>query len=148
VSERATGFPGVPGIYSEPQVTAWRRVTSVVHALGGRIVARLWHTGAHSHPDHRGGERPAGPSAINPGETSPTRAGRQETITPRAMTLTDIETVSDYEPPRRKRAGPGSTVWRSPNGTYLIAQFLNPRLNRRADQYGVCRRLSRGAWTR
>jgi N-ethylmaleimide reductase len=72
VSELAIGFPRVPGIYSEPQVTAWRRVTSVVHALGGRIAARLWHTGAHSHPDHRGGDRPAGPSAINPGETSPT----------------------------------------------------------------------------
>ena len=56
VSERAIGFPGVPGIYNEPQVTAWRRVTSVVHALGGRIAAQLWHTGAHSHPDHRGGD--------------------------------------------------------------------------------------------
>jgi N-ethylmaleimide reductase len=82
VSEQAIGFPGVPGISSEPQVTAWRRVTSVVHALGGRIVLQLWHTGAHSHPDHRRGERPAGPSAINPGETSPTRTGRRPTITP------------------------------------------------------------------
>ena len=86
VSERAIGFPEVPGIYSEPQVIAWRRVTSVVHALGGRIVAQLWHAGAHSHPDHRRGERPAGPSAINPDETSPTPAGRQQTITPRDMT--------------------------------------------------------------
>src|SRR3984885_14850970 len=71
VSERAVGFPGVPGIYSEAQVTAWQQVTSVVHALGGRIVAQLWHAGAHSHPDHLGGARPAGPSAINPGEMSP-----------------------------------------------------------------------------
>ena len=43
----------------------------MVHALGGRIVAQLWHAGAHSHPDHLGGARPAGPSAINPGEMSP-----------------------------------------------------------------------------
>jgi N-ethylmaleimide reductase len=141
VSEQAIGFPGVPGVYSEPQVTAWRRVTSVVHALGGRIVAQLWHTGAHSHPDHRRGERPAGPSAINPGETSPTPAGPRPTITPREMTLADVETVvSDYAAAARqaRRAGfDGVEV--AANGTYLISQFLNPRLNRRADQYGACR---------
>jgi N-ethylmaleimide reductase len=141
VSEQAIGFPGVPGVYSEPQVTAWRRVTSVVHALGGRIVAQLWHTGAHSHPDHRRGERPAGPSAINPGETSPTPAGPRPTITPREMTLADVETVvSDYGAAARqaRRAGfDGVEV--AANGTYLISQFLNPRLNRRADQYGACR---------
>lgn len=140
VSERAIGFPGVPGIYSEPQVTAWRRVTSVVHALGGRIVVQLWHTGAHSHPDHRGGERPAGPSAINPGETSPTRAGRQRTVTPRAMTLRDIKTViSDYAAAARQARRAGfDGVEIAANGTYLISQFLNPRLNRRADPYGAC----------
>jgi N-ethylmaleimide reductase len=141
VSEEAIGFPGVPGIYSEPQVTAWHRVTSVVHALGGRIVAQLWHTGAHSHPDHRRGSRPAGPSAINPGETSPTRAGHRPTITPRAMTLTDIEAViSDYGAAARQARRAGfDGVEIAANGTYLIAQFLNPRLNRRADQYGGCR---------
>ena len=141
VSEQAIGFPGVPGIYSEPQVTAWRRVTSVVHALGGRIVLQLWHTGAHSHPDHRRGERPAGPSAINPGETSPTPAGRQQTITPRAMTRTDIETViSDYAAAARQARRAGfDGVEIAANGTYLISQFLNPRLNRRADRYGTCR---------
>ena len=139
VSERAVGFPGVPGIYSEAQVTAWQQVTSVVHALGGRIVAQLWHAGAHSHPDHLGGARPAGPSAINPGEMSPTRAGRQETVTPRAMTLADIGTVlSDYgrAAALARRAG-FDGVEIAANGTYLIPQFLNPRLNRRTDGYGA-----------
>ena len=28
VSERAIGFPGVPGIYSEPQAAAWQQVTA------------------------------------------------------------------------------------------------------------------------
>ena len=97
VSRRAIGFPGVPGIYSAAQVTAWRRVTGVVHALGGRIVLQLWHAGAHSHPDHHGGARPAGPSAVNPGEISPTPAGRKHTVTPREMTPADIDTaISDY----------------------------------------------------
>ncbi|MEU4804084.1 alkene reductase [Actinosynnema sp. NPDC023587] len=45
VGERAVGFPNVPGVYSDEQVAAWRRVTDVVHALGGRIVVQLWHAG-------------------------------------------------------------------------------------------------------
>jgi len=46
VSERAIGFRGVPGIYSERQIVAWRAVTNLVHALGGRIVLQLWHAGS------------------------------------------------------------------------------------------------------
>jgi N-ethylmaleimide reductase len=46
VSERAIGMSSVPGIYTGRQAAAWRRVTGVVHALGGRIVLQLWHAGA------------------------------------------------------------------------------------------------------
>ncbi|CCH31112.1 alkene reductase [Actinosynnema sp. NPDC047251] len=46
VGERAVGFPNVPGVYSDEQVAAWRRVTDVVHALGGRIVVQLWFSGS------------------------------------------------------------------------------------------------------
>jgi N-ethylmaleimide reductase len=46
VSERAIGFRDVPGIYSEAQADGWRRVTELVHALGGRVVVQLWHAGS------------------------------------------------------------------------------------------------------
>ncbi|MGH3374467.1 MAG: alkene reductase [Actinoallomurus sp.] len=141
VSERAIGFGHVPGIYSEPQVAAWRRVTGLVHALGGRIVLQLWHAGANSHPDHLGGALPAGPSAIDPQEISPTPAGRKPTVTPRAMTAADIEAaIADYGTAagNARRAG-FDGVEIAANGTYLIAQFLNPRLNRRTDGYGARR---------
>ncbi len=144
VSERAIGFVDVPGIYSERQVAAWRRVTDVVHALGGRIVLQLWHTGAASHPDHLGGALPAGPSAVNPHEISPTPYGRKETVTPREMTTADIDTaVADYAAAaaNARRAG-FDGVEIAANGVYLLAQFLNPRLNRRTDVYGTnCERL-------
>jgi N-ethylmaleimide reductase len=138
VSERAIGFMNVPGLFSQPQVTAWSRVTGVVHALGGRIAAQLWHAGANSHPDLRGGALPAGPSAVNPNESCRTPGGRKPTVTPREMTAADIDAaIADYAAAARlaRRAG-FDAVEIAANGTYLIAQFLNPRLNLRADSFG------------
>ena len=142
VSERAIGFRCVPGLYTERQEAAWSRVTGVVHALGGRITAQLWHAGANSHPDHLGGALPAGPSAVNPHEISRTAAGRRETLTPREMTSADIDiAIADYAAAaaRARRAG-FDGVEIAANGTYLIAQFLNQRLNRRGDGYGGAHR--------
>ncbi|GGY01570.1 alkene reductase [Streptomyces hiroshimensis] len=138
VSERAIGFVNVPGIYSEQQVAGWRRVTEVVHALGGRIVLQLWHTGAASHPDHLRGAVPAGPSAVNPHEKSFTPGGFKDTVTPREMTVADIEeTVTAYRVAALNawRAGFDGVEIHAV-GPFLIPQFLNPRLNLRSDAYG------------
>lgn len=138
VSERAIGCVNVPGVYSEAQIAGWRRVTDVVHALGGRIVQQLWHTGAASHPDHLGGELPAGPSAIDPRAQTFTAGGFKETRTPRAMTAGDIEaTVAEFRAAAvgARRAGfDGVEILAL--GEFLFAQFLNPRLNHRTDAYG------------
>lgn len=138
VSEQAIGFANVPGVYSEDQVAGWQRVTDLVHALGGRILLQLWHTGAAAHPDLLGGELPVGPSAVNPQEMSFTPNGFQPTVTPREMTAADIAaTVADYRTAaaNARRAGfDGIEIHAI--GPYLIPQFLNPRLNRRTDEYG------------
>ncbi|GAA0403729.1 alkene reductase [Streptomyces luteireticuli] len=138
VSERAIGFINVPGAYSEQQVAGWRRVTGVVHALGGRIVQQLWHVGAASHPDHLGGELPLGPSAVNPNEMTFTARGFTATVTPREMTAEDIAaTVADYRAAARNAREAGfDGVEIHGIGPYLIPQFLNPRLNLRTDAYG------------
>ncbi|WP_370970674.1 alkene reductase [Amycolatopsis sp. cg9] len=137
VSERAIGFENVPGLYTEAQVAGWRRVTDVVHSLGGRIVVQLWHTGAVSHPDFLG-SRPAGPSAVNPGEPVHTAAGRTSTPTPRELSAAEIRaTVADYgEAAKNARRAGFDGVEIAANGVYLLAQFLHPRLNRRTDAYG------------
>ncbi|SEF35972.1 N-ethylmaleimide reductase [Amycolatopsis pretoriensis] len=137
VSEKAVGFHGVPGLHTDAQVAGWRPVTDVVHALGGRIVAQLWHTGAVSHP-HFLGDRPAGPSAVNPGETVHTASGRRPTVTPRELGAAEIrDVVADYghAAENARRAG-FDGVELAANGVYLLAQFLHPRLNRRTDAYG------------
>ena len=141
VSERAVGFPDVPGIHTERQARAWRRVTDTVHAVGGRIVVQLWHAGAVSHPALLGGERPAGPSAVDPGEVCRTPAGPRRTGTPREMTPGEVErTVADYAAAaHRAREAGFDGVEIAANGVHLLAQFLNPRLNRRRDRYGTRR---------
>ncbi|MGD5182213.1 alkene reductase, partial [Xanthomonas citri pv. citri] len=65
VSPLGQGYLDTPGIYSDAQVAAWKRVTDEVHARGGRIVLQLWHVGRISHvsllPE---GEVPVAPSAL------------------------------------------------------------------------------------
>ncbi|MFD7659337.1 alkene reductase [Actinosynnema sp. NPDC059797] len=141
VSAGAIGFVDVPGAFDAAQVEGWRRVTGVVHALGGRIVLQLWHAGAASHPDHLGGARPAGPSEVNPGLTSFTREGPKPTPTPRAMTGAEVAgAVAEFHAAsvNARRAGfDGVEVHAL--GPSLVAQFLDPRLNLRTDAYGVHR---------
>jgi N-ethylmaleimide reductase len=144
VSERAVGFLNVPGAYTDEHVAGWRRVTDVVHALGGRIVLQLWHTGAVSHAEFLGA-RPAGPSAVDPEESVRTPTGRRPTVTPREMGVGEIrQTVEDYRSAtvNARRAGfDGVEV--AAHGVYLLAQFLHPRLNRRRDAYGGSARARR-----
>ncbi|KAJ3459301.1 hypothetical protein MRS44_015374 [Fusarium solani] len=54
---RASGYGGVPGVFTESQLKGWRKVTDAVHAKGGFIFTQLWHTGRASSSGMRG-ERP------------------------------------------------------------------------------------------
>src|SRR5277367_4946271 len=68
VSPQGVGYPGTPGIHSPEQIEGWKRVTSAVHAAGGRIFAQLWHVGRISHPSLQpDGVLPVAPSALLPG---------------------------------------------------------------------------------
>lgn len=64
ISEQAIGSPFTPGIYTEKQVSAWKKVTKSVHDNGGLIFAQLWHTGRVGHSIDRNGVLPVAPSAI------------------------------------------------------------------------------------
>ena len=138
VSAEAIGYINVPGIYTDAQTAAWTKVTEAVHAAGGQIAAQLGHVGAVTHPDHLGGRLPAGPSAVNPGEKSFTSTGPKDTLTPRAFTAAEIAaTIADYRhaADNARRAGFDSLELHA-QGSHLIPQFLNPRLNQRTDAYG------------
>jgi len=47
ISELGKGYPATPGIYSEAQVDAWRKITDAVHAKGGKIFFAVMACGAY-----------------------------------------------------------------------------------------------------
>ncbi|MEJ0007885.1 MAG: hypothetical protein WDM77_16355 [Steroidobacteraceae bacterium] len=105
---------------------------------GGRIIAQLWHTGAISHPDLRGGALPLSASDVNPQQVSVTLAGRVPTVLPRPMSRDDIQRTSLITPAQpAMQWRPGLMASRSSQTyLYLLAQFLNRGTNRRTDEYG------------
>ena len=103
ISPDGFGWADTPGLWTQEQVHGWRRVTDAVHAAGGRIIAQLWHLGAMSHPDLRGGTLPLSASDVDPEQQSVTSAGRVPTVTPRPMTRDDG--------PRQSTRVPRATPW-------------------------------------
>ncbi|KAL6224253.1 hypothetical protein ACLB2K_003108 [Fragaria x ananassa] len=61
ISDTGAGFPHVPGIFSDEQVEAWKKVVDAVHAKGAVIFCQLWHVGRASH----GVYQPGGGSPIS-----------------------------------------------------------------------------------
>ena len=138
VSKRAVGYINTAGIYSTAQVEGWKKVTDSVHKVGGRIFAQLWHVGRISHPDFHNGELPWAPSAINPEEEVYTPDGQKKTVTPKAMTVEEIQTTKEEFVQAAKNAmnaGFDGIEIHSSNG-YLFHQFFNGTSNHREDNYG------------
>ena len=138
VSPEATGYVNVPGIYTDNQVEAWKKITQTVHKEGGKIFVQLWHVGRMSHPDFHNGNQPPAPSAINPNSDIRTYEGIKKSQTPRALTLTEIAmTIEDFAKAgaNAMKAGFDGVEVHAANG-YLFHQFFSKCSNERTDQYG------------
>lgn len=138
VNPQSIGFINVPGLYTLAQLEGWKTVTNAVHAKSGLIFSQLGHIGSASHPDFFNGDLPAGPSAINPQTRSFTPTGFKESLTPREMTVAEInQTVQDYKQAAQnaKDAGFDGVEIHAQAGM-LIPQFLSLHTNQRTDAYG------------
>jgi N-ethylmaleimide reductase len=136
------GNPGVPGIYSAPQIKGWRAVVDAVHAKGGLIFLQLWHVGRVSHSSLQpGGVLPVAPSAvpIGGGLMAMTAAGPPVPYeTPRALETNEVSgVVESFRQGARNamEAGFDGVEIHGANG-YLVEQFLQSHTNLRTDQYG------------
>ncbi|MEJ2392249.1 MAG: alkene reductase [Gammaproteobacteria bacterium] len=139
VSPEGVGYPATPGIHSDTQVAAWRKVTDAVHAEGGHIFLQLWYTGRISHPSLLpDNATPVAPSAIRPEGQAFTYDGLQDFVTPRALEaheLPDIVAQFQHGAAMAKKAGFDGVEVHGANG-YLIDQFLRDGVNQRTDSYG------------
>ncbi|MGS2741778.1 alkene reductase [Sinomicrobium sp. M5D2P17] len=138
ISNMANGYINVPGIYSEKQIAGWKKVTEAVHRKGGKIFAQLWHVGRISHPDLLDGNLPLGPSAINPYVKAYTKNGFVDTVTPKEMSIHEIQhTILDFKQAAINAitAGFDGVEIHAANG-YLFQQFFSKGANHRMDEYG------------
>ena len=139
-SPNGLGYARIPGVFSEAQVAAWRRVATAVHDADGRVFVQLMHTGRVGHPlNLPPGARLLGPSAVAAPDAMYTDAeGMQPMPVPDAMSEDDIETaIGEYVAASRNAvaAGCDGVELHGANG-YLIDQFLNTASNKRDDRFG------------
>lgn len=139
-SPNGLGYIRMPGIFSEEQAAAWKKVTDAVHDKGGKIIIQLMHTGRMGHVYNLpAGAEVIAPSAIAaPGQMYTDAAGLMDLPVPRAMTAEDIRKVrQEYMKAAIMAisAGFDGVELHGANG-YLPEQFLSPHTNQRQDEYG------------
>lgn len=133
------GYVRTPGIETDDQVAAWKKVTEAVHAKEGRIFMQFMHCGRISHPlllPNRA--QPVAPSAIKPAGQAWTDNGLQDFVTPRELSIEEIaNVVEDYRLAARRalEAGFDGVELHGASG-YLPEQFLSSGSNQRQDEYG------------
>ena len=140
ISKQGIGWRNSPGIYSDEQIEAWKKVVDAIHAKGTPVFLQRWHCGRASHSSFRENQdRPVAPSAIKISEGYiHTPIGKQSYETPRALETEEVlRIVEDYRraAERAKRAGFDGVEIHGANG-YLIDEFLQSKTNHRTDRYG------------
>lgn len=140
-SPNGLGYARIPGIYSTEQTESWKKVTTAVHAKGGRIFMQLMHTGRISHPlNMPAGAEVVGASPIAAPTTSmwTDQQQLQPLPVPRELSTTEIKSVIDEFVNSAKNAiaaGFDGIEIHAANG-YLPNQFLSAGSNQRTDAYG------------
>ncbi len=139
-SPNGLGYARIPGIFSEPQVAGWKKVTEVVHKNGAKIFVQLMHSGRISHSLNMPvGSQILAPSAIKAdGQMWTDFKGPQDHEIPKKMSQQDIihaKTEFICAAENALFAGFDGIEFHSANG-YLLEEFLSPVSNIRDDDYG------------
>ncbi|MCO5547807.1 hypothetical protein L7F22_001259 [Adiantum nelumboides] len=142
VAQAGIGFPHSPGLWSEEQVEAWRKVVNAVHKKGGIIFCQLWHVGRASHTFYQ-------PEGCVPVSSTARRLPKECSIhlpegvmaeysQPQALATEEIPLiVEQFRQAARnaRRAGFDGVEIHGGHG-YLVDQFFKNGINDRKDRYG------------
>ncbi|HDL8054105.1 TPA: alkene reductase [Yersinia enterocolitica] len=144
ISFQAKGYAGAPGLHTQEQLNAWKKITQAVHDDGGHIAVQLWHVGRISHNSLQPGQQaPVAPSAIAADTRTTVRDEtgawvRVPCSTPRALETEEIPgIINDFRQAtaNAREAGFDYIELHAAHG-YLLHQFMSPASNQRTDQYG------------
>ncbi len=141
VSAEGRITPGCTGIYSDAQVAGWKRIVDFVraHAPDTRMGMQLGHAGrkAATRLMWEGDNEPLAQGAW-PIMSASAIAWKPENQVPRAMTRGDMDRVRDefVEAAGRAHASGFDLIELHLAHGYLLASFISPVTNRRADEYG------------
>jgi len=139
-SANGKGYCRTPGIHSQEQIEAWKKVVNSVKARGGNIVMQLMHVGriASNHNKSAGAETVA-PSAIQAkGQMYTDSHGMVDFDMPRALEADEVaDVVEEFRQATANafEAGFAGVELHATSG-YLPAQFLSTGTNQRNDRYG------------
>ncbi|KAG6855543.1 hypothetical protein H0H87_001316 [Tephrocybe sp. NHM501043] len=135
IAQRAGGYANAPGIWSEAQISAWRKITDAVHAKRCYIYLQLWALGRAATPSQLTAEDPSLAYVSASDLPLPTPGA----LIPRALVVSEIEEyVETYATAAHNAvhlAGFDGVEVHGANG-YLIDQFLQDVSNVRTDAYG------------
>jgi anthraniloyl-CoA monooxygenase len=139
VSAEGRVTPETPGMYSEEHGEAWARVVGGIHAQGSLVGVRLGHAGRRgsTRPRFEGLDRPLRKGGWPLLSASPIPYTSRSQV-PKEMERADMERVrSDFVSATRMahEAGFNFLQLHCAQG-YLLAGFLSPLTNQRADEYG------------
>ncbi|KAF7360426.1 hypothetical protein MVEN_00772700 [Mycena venus] len=131
IAARAGGYKHIPGIWSDEQIAAWKKITDAVHAKGSYMYLQLWALGRAATADTLAEEGLPFVSASDvPIASQPT---------PRPLAVEEIqEYIQLYATAASNavhKAGFDGVEIHAANG-YLLDQFLHDRSNTRTDAYG------------
>lgn len=139
-SPNGLGYPRIPGIFSQAQISGWKSITDAVHAGGAKMFVQIMHCGRIAHPLNL----PAGAFMVAPSAVAALGAmytdaeGMKPHPVPQAMTEADISaTIAEFvqAATNAMAAGFDGIELHGANG-YLLEQFIRPNTNQRTDGYG------------
>jgi len=139
-SPNGLGYPRIPGIFSQEQISGWKLVTNAVHQSDAKIFIQLMHCGRIGHALNLSeGGKILAPSAVKAeGEMYTDAEGMKPHPVPHTMSDVEIKSaIEEYAQAAKNSlaAGFDGIELHAANG-YLLEQFIRPNSNQRTDCYG------------
>ncbi|MBL8310019.1 MAG: bifunctional salicylyl-CoA 5-hydroxylase/oxidoreductase [Burkholderiales bacterium] len=140
VSPEGRITPGCPGLWSDEQAIAWKRIVDFVHgSTDARIAMQIGHSGPKGSTQlgWQAADEPLARDNWPLLAASAIPYGAQNQV-PRAMTLDDMEQVKRQFVDATVRAAAAGFDWLELHCAhgYLLSSFICPLTNHRDDEYG------------